>query len=150
MANEKLTRKDYKELLTKDNSIKKKDKLKKVWKKNYHLFNVIADKNLSKNQRKCIIKTMEPNQVNGMGKIINDLLYTKRSPTVPEKEIKELKKMINILKQMSAKKLDNKKRKNIMIKYGGIFPFLLPLAMKVAAPLIGAVASTVVGKAFKK
>ena len=37
-----------------------------------------------------------------------------------------------------------------MIKYGGIFPFLLPLAMKVAAPLIGAVASTVVGKAFKK
>ena len=142
----KLTRNDYKSNLVTDS---KNKKLRKIWKDNYHFFNVIGDKNLSNKQRKCIIKTMQPKQVMGMGKIVNDLLYSQRNIKFPTEKLKELKKHIRVVKKLASKKGPVKTRKKYMIQKGGIFPFLIPLAMKLAGPILGAVASSVATKVLK-
>ena len=143
----KLTRKDFKDAIV----TKNKDKaLGKVWKKNYHLYSVLGDKNISKKQRKCIIKSMEPQQITGMGKLINDLLYSKRNFTFPPATMLTLKKNLRLIKRLGDKNVDANKKKHIFYKKGGILPFLVPLAMKIAGPLLGAVATGVAGKIFKK
>jgi len=121
------------------------EELRDIWEKNYSLINLLQDKNISSQQRKHILQTLNKNQVKGICCLIHDTIYSQRNLKLTAEEAKKMKKDKELIKALTNKKIsiDRKKQFFGSTKGGSILGLLLPLATLVAEPLVKLISKSI-------
>lgn len=123
--------------------------LKTCWTKNYNLFNVLADKTISPEQKKAMIHEMTDQQIVDFSRLVKDFCYNNRVKLRP-KDKKKLAADKIFLQKMVSPDVPITEKRAVVEQQGGFLPFLLPLLAGVAGkPLIRAVGKNILGGAVK-
>lgn len=113
---------DYLKMLPK----KKKKGDKKWFKENVHLFGMLSKANKNKKQKEAVIDLMDKKQISGVKKLADQFLKAKYS--VPELQLKKLKKDRDYIYKIAEASTPWKVKKKIISQRGGFISALIPLA----------------------
>ncbi len=102
---------------------------------NKDLFNVLGNKSVPRSTKNLLIDSMNGKQMNAVRKLITKFVSSryKVSPVDAQKIAKDREFIIKFIQRLPLKQ-----QKNILKQKGGVLG-LLPLALKLATPLLGTV-----------